>query len=68
MSGVAIAAEDRDLVPAERRGGLRLAGVAASGPQCIEGSETVVLPVEPVTVCRLSLPVGQRGISEDPCG
>ena len=50
MSGGAIAAEDRDLVPAERRGDLGVAGVAQPGELHVEGSETVGVPVEPVRI------------------
>src|SRR5215217_1154001 len=50
MSGGAIAAEDRELVPAEWSGDLRVAGVAQPGALHLQGSETVRFLVEPARV------------------
>src|SRR3954447_18774225 len=66
MSGGAITAEDRELVPAEWRGDLRVAGIAQPGALGIQGSETVVVPVEPVRIGRRGRIEGQRMVGAPP--
>ena len=55
-----MSAEDRDLVPAERRGDLGVAGIAQPGALHVQGSETVGVPIEPARIGGCRRVAGQR--------